>query len=252
MREYEKVFESQDYTHVKQTVFESLAHRELSFLAKRVGKSGNPIKVFDLAGGKGYNGGSAAIIHRVAKNLGIKPDTIFFERRNAVGMELAHYVDLVIKDEHYRVQLGNYHTKITNHFIRGGRPYGMLYVDCHASHKLFTTLRNISNHPHHFNLDMFAHFSAVSFKRAASKRHSSLTIKDHIQAINKDHIYIREPLSVKERTFQWTFVVATNHKNYIDLADLRFHDIASEKGGRLLDNLSYTKDEILMQRELNG
>jgi hypothetical protein len=120
--------------------------------------------------------------------------------------------------------------------VRQGRqPYrhGLVYADPIGKELPHEMLGHVAHTMP--RVDILAYVSATGYKRRNGAR-----LVDHIEAVGKQNVLIRE----KRGPWQWTFLLFTNWDGFPEWHTSGFHRLNSEAGQRILEELNLTKREL--------
>lgn len=126
---------------------------------------------------------------------------------------------------------------------RGHQPsrYGLIYSDPisdEIQHELFNKAAALLP-----RVDLLSYVAATQYKRrrggAALHGVEKPYLADHIAAVGKRHVLIREPLGRQ----QWTFVLWTNWTKFPEWERHGFYRLDSPRGKRVLERLDFSERE---------
>lgn len=116
--------------------------------------------------------------------------------------------------------------------------YGLVYADPIGTEIPVETLAEVSRFMPH--VDLLSYVSAANYKRRRGANSARAMLAEHIAAVGKKYVRIREPLG----KHQWTFILWTDWKGFPDWRNIGLHKLESERGGQILDQLNLTKPEL--------
>lgn len=212
----------------------------------------------DLHAGRGhleYGGrrfdGSPLIARDILSRSGIRHETLHYERDTTEAAFLIHALTdrsstlFDFGDEQaYPVCIEPFQEGFDRWLDqRGFQPntYGLIYSDPirdEIPHELLN--KAAKNLP---RVDLLAYVAGTQYKRrrgAAAPRGVELPyLSDHIKAIDKRHVLIRQPLG----QWQWTFLLWTNWTSFPDWEQRGFYRLDSPQGKRIVERLDFSEKE---------
>lgn len=213
-------------------------------------RGAQPYLYADLYAGPGhleYRGrrfpGSPLIAQDVLARTGISSQAIHFENDPAVAARLAEalYVPTSLLDQPGPDTAPIYIEDFQAGFARwldeaGPQPdrYGLVYSDPirdEIPHQLLNKAARLMP-----RVDLLSYVAATQYKRRRGVDSGRPHLADHIAAVDKRVVLIREPLGA----WQWTFVLWSNWVNLPEWHRRGFYRLDSARGSQILDRLNLT------------
>lgn len=249
-------------TSVKEEHFRGLLDMHVKICKRILSKrAGAPYLYVDLHAGRGelmYEGrefdGSPLIARELLSDAGIRYETLHYEKdiaeasylieamagRSSTLFDLGEKPDYPVCIEPFEEGFGRWLDE------RGLQPfrYGLVYSDP-ISDQIPVDLFNRSAEllP---RVDLLAYVSANSqYKRPRREALGRGVLKpylsDHIKAVNKKHVLIREPTAGDRQ--QWTFIAWTNWDDFPAWEQQGFYRLDSPRGQRVMEKLDFSEKE---------
>ena len=204
---------------------------------------GLPYLYADLHAGPGdltYEGrtfdGSPLVFLRLAAEKGIRHQSLLFDQDVSVAARLSAAVSWVDSNGSVEVVAQPCEVGMSQWLTRAGSQpyrYGLVYSDPIAKEIPVALLARIA---HQFpRVDLLSYVAATGYKRRGGPR-----LAEHLAAIDKRYVYVRQPAG----QWQWTFVLWTNFESRLDWKRAGFHRADSERGRLILDRLNLTVAEF--------
>lgn len=235
-------------TEPKENDFRGIMSMHMSICRAIIDRwSGGPYLYIDLFAGPGHLEfnrrrflGSPLIVNEISRMLGIEYEGVNFEKDPSIAGQLESALRVFPGGEAMDVypltcQKG-LPQWLTPQAVQLNR-YGLVYSDPirdEIPHGLLN--QAAAKFP---KVDLLSYVSATQYKRRRGVDPSRPLISDHIAAVNKKVVLIREPIGA----WQWTFVLWSNWVNFPEWRKRGFYRLDSDKGQRVLDQLDLTKKE---------
>lgn len=237
-------------TEAKEADFRGILNMHMSIAKAIIARqSGLPYLYVDLYAGPGrlvFRGkefdGSPLILTDTAKQLGLETVSAYYEQDQEVADRLKGALASAGATGHFEVhpercEVG-FPKLLARTGIQRGR-YGLVYSDPirdEIPHALLNAAAE--RFP---RVDLLSYVSATQYKRRRGVDDARPYLADHIAAVNKKVVLIREPIGM----WQWTFVLWSNWVNLPDWKRRGFYRLDSEKGQQILDRLNLSAREQL-------
>lgn len=204
---------------------------------------------FDMNAGPGktetYGDGSPLIFLQEAHKRDIRYEAAFFEKEPEFRTLLDQNIKNMTNRNGWTIM--GPHEEMEPDFFRAWHDlyeamerkkwFGMLYHDPNGFPSFDILKRFAASECFQF-VDIMTHISGTTIKRC--KEQGKGRLSEHLFGINKKHWLIREPVG----TWQWSFLVGTNWKDFPKFVDLRFQPLDSAAGMRIFNKLDLTAKEL--------
>ncbi|HKN42315.1 MAG TPA: hypothetical protein VJW23_00215, partial [Propionibacteriaceae bacterium] len=200
----------------------------------------------DLHAGRGnlvFNGhrfsGSPLIFLDIAQREQLQHQALFFEQDPAELAQLHAAVSHlngtmpVLNGDPCEVGMRRWLASIPSQWNR----LGLVYADPIAKEIPHALLAAVAKKLP--QVDLLSYVSATAYKRRRGVDLGRGRLDEHIHAVGKKYVRIREPLGMH----QWTFILWTNWDKFPEWRNIGLYRLESEHGTRILNRLTMTSEE---------
>ncbi|AFY37545.1 hypothetical protein Lepto7376_1188 [[Leptolyngbya] sp. PCC 7376] len=259
-----------DNTATKQEQFKYFATVHLNICQNGIfkrhqGKSWLSAKYhfIDLNAGTGineeYGKGSPIIFLEKSQELNVDTSCFFVDIEQNIIDELKDNVAKIsAKTSHSYFSIGNKKaleqiSSIIQSNTSNKAVYGLVYSDENGNIPPFEELSKFFSQQHLSKIDVLIYFSATNIKRVlkSAEQENCKRLAEYICDLPKTHWQVRQ----LEDRHQWCFLFGTNWSNksgkmgYPEIRKLGFRDIQSREGQKILEQASYTNDELDLKQK---
>jgi hypothetical protein len=231
-------------TERKEADFRSILGLHMDICKVILGRGPNkPYLYADLHAGPGnlhWHGrsfdGSPLVFSGLAAEKGLRHQALFFDSDPVVAAQLSAALSWRQGDGSVEVFAEPCETGMARWLARAGiQPwrYGLIYADP-IGKEIPVELLTKANAAMP-RVDILSYVAATGYKRRGGPK-----LSEHIAAVGKKHVLVREHAG----PWQWTFLLFTNWDAYPDWKRIGFHRADSAAGRRILEHLDLTRREI--------
>jgi hypothetical protein len=233
-------------TEEKEHDFAGIMAMHMQICKSILAKYGGPTYLYaDLYAGPGHLEfgdrrflGSPLIVDETARRLNLAYEALLFEKDAETAARLAHAVagspSAIVHSGRCEDGFGRW----LDGLGRQSRRYGLVYSDPirdEIPHQLLSRAATLLP-----KVDLLSYVSATQYKRRRGVDPSRPLLADHVAAIPKKVVLIREPVGA----WQWTFILWSNWVNLPEWKRRGFHRLDTEHGARIMDRLTLTSREL--------
>lgn len=185
--------------------------------------------------GRSFNG-SPLVFADLAAEKSLRHQALFFDSDPVVAARLSAALTWRPGDGTLEVFAESCETGMARWLARAGRQpwrYGLMYADPIGKEMPVEVLAKANAALP--RVDILSYVAATGYKRRGGPR-----LSEHIAAVGKRHVLVREPAG----GWQWTFLLFTNWDAYPDWKRIGFHRADSPAGRGILERLDLTKREL--------
>jgi three-Cys-motif partner protein len=237
-----------EYTDLKQRVFFNLIKQNIvtvDAICKKKNWSNYRYLYIDATSGNGWYEGIKGsplqfwdAINSLKRILNLEIRAYFIEQNKNILNELNDNLPPNCKRNSILIH-GKYCDCIPSIYKSEGSNFGILYIDPNGIID-FEFLTDISKTRYMKMTDILLNCNATSIKRTRKAFNNIDELINLIKRINKKRWFVSE----YRGPYQWAFFLGTNSKNFIPHSNgIKFYDISSDFGERILHKLNYTKEE---------
>jgi hypothetical protein len=208
---------------------------------------GPPYLFADLYAGPGhleYQGreflGSPLIFRDLAIHHQLRYEALYFEKNQDTAGQLAKAIATLDGRGRTSIHAEACETGFSRWLdLTGHQPdrYGLVYADPihdEIPHALLNKAARLLP-----RVDLLSYVAATQYKRRRGVDSTRPYLCDHIAAVDKQLVLIREPIGA----WQWTFILWSNWVDFPQWERRGFHHLDSARGQRILNTLTYTEQQ---------